>query len=522
MSLLFLAGCPNAGTQTPLPGTTAQPTQGPTGAQSAPGSTATGTSGASNPGSGSTSTGSSTVTPTPVPSAPGLGTTTVRGTVYDENAGTVDGASVRVVSLNASVPFDSTVTANGGAYVVNGVPAGVSVAIMATKPNWTSRTRVATLLPLTSAQPNEIDFGGTSTTPDASGPAYFICDCPEISALSPASGDSIAAGSTLTYKITFSEPLDAANQRRVDDAVHFTPDSPPTAAASMDINDGSYFGVDSNTVKTTWDTAGSTLTVTFQAPLYTQNNNDQTYQFYLKRPDGASPIVDPAGHVLGYTAPDAGVRYNAIAISSPSLNNQTTGAARWQATHVGSASFKVTKDTTQPKLVSTSVSSITLNGVASKRFALTFNEPMAVYGNNTAAVTGANTVTQGSTVNSSTAINNYQFIISKSSLTGTDIDTTPSETGTTGVGSSTDSTGSKALASQLVFTFDGSQSGVNVQPSTSDPNTLLVTVPASMVPSDALYYKVEAKNIQDPAGNSISTANGNGGSAGDNIATGQF
>lgn len=521
LSLLFLAGCPNAGSQPPLPGTG---TSAPASAAPQQGSQATGANGSGTSGTAGQATTGATSTPGTAPasgtSQPGsnLGGTTVRGTVYDENAAAVDGATVRVQSLNTSVPFDTTITTSGGSYVVNGVPAGVQVAITATKANWTSRTRVVTLLPLTSNQPNTVDFGGTNTQ-DTNGQGYFISDYPEISALSPSSDSTLPTGSALSYKITFSEPLDTTNQRRVADALQITSTAavPSPAGTSITINDGSYFGVDTNTAQVTWDSTGTTMTLTFPAVLYSSSTKDQTYLVRLLRSQNASPIEDAAGHALGYTAPSAGSVYKyIIATGSPTLSGQTTGLTRWEQTHASDADFKVAQDNNSPKLTSVSASPYTLNGTASERFALTFNVPMIAYGTNSKAITGANTFTVGSVQNASpasNAVNNYQFVMSKTSVANNNVDGTP-----TTVNSA--ATASSALTSASVFTFDSTQTVI--QPSTSDPKTIWIIVPSTLVPTDALYFKVEAKNIQDPGGNPVSTANSNGGISGDNIQSGQF
>src|SRR5689334_22680927 len=120
LSLLVLAGCPNAGTQPPV-GASMSPSVAPTASGSPSGSSTSTPSDSPSTGNG----GGSSASPSVVPSAPsGLAATTMSGKVHDEEGAPVAAAKVRIRSLNPSAPFDSTVDVVQGAYVVNGVPSG--------------------------------------------------------------------------------------------------------------------------------------------------------------------------------------------------------------------------------------------------------------------------------------------------------------------------------------------------------------------------------------------------------------
>jgi hypothetical protein len=234
LSLAMLTGCPAPNPVTPsvspsAPASTpASTTTNPSPSTSASTGTtpsATPSSGTSSPGATGSATPSSTA-PTASAPPPSTKTTIVSGTVYDETAATVDGAVVKVTSLDQSVPYSASTTTNQGSWVVNSVPEGANVEIVVTKDGWTSRRRVGSFQ-TNANQKNTVDFGGTGATTgsgtDTSGIAYFISKYPEITAVDPGYDANNVDNSTISYKLTLSEPLDSTNQNRFAAAIRLFP-----------------------------------------------------------------------------------------------------------------------------------------------------------------------------------------------------------------------------------------------------------------------------------------------------------
>jgi hypothetical protein len=225
LSLAMLTGCPapNAPTASTSPSTapsTSTPSTTPTGSPSAgttspsPSATASTTT---QPGASGTASASPTVTTSAQP--PSGKTTIVSGTVYDETGATVDGAVIKVNSLDTSVPYTATTTTSQGSWVVNSVPEGANVEIIATKDGWTSRRRVGSFQTQANVK-NIVDFGGNS---DAAGIAYFVSKFPEIASVDPGYDANNVDNTTVSYKLTLSEPLDATNQNRFANAIRLFP-----------------------------------------------------------------------------------------------------------------------------------------------------------------------------------------------------------------------------------------------------------------------------------------------------------
>jgi hypothetical protein len=474
---LLLAGCPNAGTQPPVTPTASAPTAG---ASDQPGGVPSGSA------TTSPDAGASGVPTSPSAQPASTGTATLRGKVYDEQGGLVTGASLRVRSLKAGAAFDSTVEATGGSYVVNGVPTGVQLEITASKPNWTKRTRVESLPPSEQTnQANIVNFGGTATNEDAEGVAYFVSDYPEVVSASAAQ-DGLKANSGLTYTVVFSEPLDATNRNRAEESFFITTSTPDITQVT--INRSSSFLDDQVQTQISWDAEGRVMTFAFAAPLYASQDDDKTYTCRFVRGDGGSLIEDAGGHVLGFTAPPSGggEYQDAFKLSTLTVSNETTAAGRWGATHTNKATFEMAEDEVSPVLTSVKAGDVTVDGVAMKRFYLTFSEPMQVYPS-----------IFSSTL---TPLSNYVFALSdKDELGGTDLDSgTPTTV-------SDAATGESAMDTEKPFVF--SHASADAKPSTTDPKVVWVTVPKSLVPSDARSFKVMARDLQDPAGNVVSETN---------------
>jgi hypothetical protein len=468
ISAVLLTGCPNAGTQPPLAGASGSPDSQPSAGASTPAGEA------SQPPTGAS------VAPSATPSSGPARIATLRGKVYDESGATVTGAKVKIRSLSTATPFETTVDVTGGSYVANSVPAGAQIEITATKDGWTSRTRVESLLDST-GDTNIVNFGGVlNDQEDPESAPYFISDYPEV-----VSATATRTDSKLTYVVRLSEPLDTTNQRRFENA--FSVAAPDGDGGIVTLRKGSTFLDDRVVAKMTWDTTGAILTYEFEAPLLARNSDETRYTLTLPRAEGDPLIEDASGHRLGFLDTPEGSTYaRAFKLAAPGAPADNSAAARWTASHTGSASFTVPEDDTKPTLVS--VSGNTIQSAGDKfRFTLTFSEPMQVYPGGT---TGA--------AASTLVLSNYRFVLSEEDVAGVDMDATP---GT--VANATQA--QAAMNDETVFTFDAAVATVAL--STTDAKVVQVTVNRDLVPTDAKFVKVRVDNVQDPADNVIGTGN---------------
>jgi hypothetical protein len=375
LSLAMLTGCPAPTPTVPSASASAASSTGtPTTPPTTGTPTATPSAGTANPSPSVTpsttttpaATGSAAV-PQPsvsAPSAAGGKLTIVSGTVYDETGATVDGAVIKVTSLDASVPYTASTTTSQGSWVVNSVPEGANVEIVATKDGWTSRRRVGSFQ-TNANQKNVVDFGGTT---DSAGTAYFVSKYPEIASVDPIYDANNVDPTSVSYKITLSEPLDSTNQNRFANSVRIFPANsfaapdndasapglatgagyfdlkdqkitPFTPTITLDrgvdpdanagysagttnhplggtatgatanvpwdysIKNGSLFLNDANTrANITWDATGTVATFTFNAPLIADRTNQARYQMGLVAQSQTDRIVDKDNNQLGIDA----------------------------------------------------------------------------------------------------------------------------------------------------------------------------------------------------------------------------
>ncbi len=329
----------------------------------------------------------------------------VSGMVYDEKGAAVEGALVTIRSLNTAAKYEATATTSAGSWVVNNVPEGVNVEVVATKAGWTSRKRVGSFQ-ANASERNTVNFGGSSNTLDA-GAAFFISNLPEVEATEPVNKAEEQDPTTLTYKLKLSEPLSETGRKRFEDAIRVFPAnaaaSPNLAAADLEdaadtgviaveasydyvIKQGTTFLGDSTTSATvTWNEAKTEATLAFKAPLIANESTAAKYQVGLVASTASSPeIEDLQGEQLGTS--DAG-SLSAYPAAGNLIRNvfkeidlaleaaPASAADRWNATHDSVATFKTKKDVTVPKLEGVAMS--TVNG--DSRIELTFSEPMTAY-----------------------------------------------------------------------------------------------------------------------------------------------
>lgn len=529
LSMAVLAGCPNAGTQPALPGT---PTMAPSGAgqvgaanatPSAPSSTAT--PGASDTGNTATSapvsspSTSTAATPTPQVSAPSASgaTTILQGDVYDESGAAVDGATVTVNSLDATHAYTATLTTVQGHYVTNNVPVGVQIRVSATKQGWTNRSRVQSFQENNNSK-NTMNFGGTSTD-DSAGAAYFISNYPEISGTIPDT-DTID-GKHLGYKIRLSEPLDADNQRRLQNAVLISADPPPGKVNPIIIKNTATFLQANRKLSMSWNSDGTELTLSFDAPLRRLKNDKKTYALSISRPSGDDPIQDSQNNVLGYTTPSAGSTYDgAIKLASLALaSTDTTAALRWAATHTRASGFDLNKDDQNPTVMSVTGSPVTTNNGDRERIEITFSKPALVFPDVVQTV-GTQTTLAGSDA-SVTDLSNYAFAISDTTVTGIDMKkviTTPNTISTNNNNANL-STLTTYMNGSTPFRVDSTVAQVQV--STTNPDVVQIDILKSMWPTTAKNVRVRVEPTWlDPSGNHMSETNEQADLSADNVKDG--
>ena len=130
--------------------------------------------------------------------------------MYDEEGATVDGALITVKSLDSSVPYTATATTSQGSWVVNNVPEGANVEVVASKDGYTTRRRTSSFQKSATGTKNTVNFGaagGNAATDsaDAIGEAYYISDYPEIASTEPAPDPTGLDNQKLTFNVRVSQ-----------------------------------------------------------------------------------------------------------------------------------------------------------------------------------------------------------------------------------------------------------------------------------------------------------------------------
>ncbi|MDB5100895.1 MAG: hypothetical protein JWM80_5316 [Cyanobacteria bacterium RYN_339] len=291
LAVLLLSGCvpgPASATlapaATPTPGPTAAPTASPV-TTSPPAPAATGTP---------------TATPKPISSAPAgcCGPyPVVTGTVFDEAGAPVDGALVRVTSLDASVSYRGSTTTAAGKWVINNIPRGLNVELVASKDGWTSRRRVGSY-DIQANQQNVVNFDG----------AYFISSYPEVARVEHKPGSVV---------FTLSETLDDVNRRRFEDNLRLVPPG----------------GKDPLTPRLTWDPTGTIATAILEQDLTGYNAVLLAGQERVRDPDNNPMGTDGQNAFNGPLAPTDRVSHVFRNESPTSIAGAFTPDLRWAATH---------------------------------------------------------------------------------------------------------------------------------------------------------------------------------------------
>lgn len=287
----------------------------------------------------------------------GYHTTITSGMVYDEQGAPVDGALVKVNSLDVTVPYTATTTTASGSWVVNNVPEGANVEILVSKDGWTNRRRVASFQTMSNLK-NPINFGSSNGNDPGAG--YFISKYPEIEWV------RVQRDESWSVTVKLGEGIDDVNRRRLEDGLCVLPAN-STAAGSQPLlgdfsQDRAPNGLDldnapgairkgnsqfGNRVTVTWNADFTEATMTI--PLAGLNPAaGARYQVLLASAFTGDRIVDKDNNPLGQTD-DLGWqgtipkgRLIRAVFRNPSLAvglQSTSGALRWRDTHLDGSSF---------------------------------------------------------------------------------------------------------------------------------------------------------------------------------------
>ena len=343
----------------------------------------------------------------------------VAGMVYGAGGAALSGVTVKARSLDAKAPYAAEVKTDTGSYVLNNVPSGAILEIVASKDGWTSRRRVGSF-DSTDQDGNRFDFGA----PDGDSAAFFLSDAPEIVGTTPADNGTNVDPTQVKVRLELSEALDAENRARFARALRLLPandaanggaagtttdlaageDAGYPRAVTVDgaatvapyaLRAGSTFMNDPTRVAAVeWDAAGKAATLTFDAPLLASADEAAAYQVALVSGGTDQAIRDLAGRQLGTDAAGSQSAYPAAgdlvlgAFKARRLRlNGVDGleagsrAALWAATHDDVVRYELATDEQAP----------TLQGVRTvyigqeTRLELTFDEPMGAYNGTTGA-----------------------------------------------------------------------------------------------------------------------------------------
>ncbi len=346
----------------------------------------------------------------------------VSGMVYGADGAALSGVTVRARSLAAEAPFEAEVKTDTGSYVLNDVPSGANLEIVATKDGWTSRRRVGSFDDTNDAG-NTFDFGASSGG-EGLAAAFYLSAFPEIVGTTPATNSEDVAPNGVKVRLELSEPLDAENRARFTRALRLLPandaanggaagtttdlargedDGYPRAVtvdgaatvAPYALRAGSTFMNDpTRAAVVEWDPTGKAATLSFDAPLLTAADDACAYQLVLVSAGADQRIRDRDGNQLGTDAAGSQTAYPAAGDLVPGVFkarrlrlNAVDGLAegsrdaRWAATHDDVVRFELTRDEQAPSLLG--VRAVYIGD--DTRLELTFDEPMGAFNGTTGA-----------------------------------------------------------------------------------------------------------------------------------------
>lgn len=478
--------------------------------------------------------------------------TAVRGRVYAANGNSVpDGTVVSAKSLDSAFPFEGSATTTSGSYVLNGVPLDAQLELSATRPGWTKRVRVVVArAPRPGRDENlELDFGGPGAN-DPLAPSFYLDNHPEIATITPVDGDTSLPNDRLRVVMTMSEPLDAANQRRLAAAFLVVPNSREALAETAALPEASATTSTSATgveafkqvelaglnaganprdnaayrfrqnagfmngakqAKFTWNAEGTQATFELEAPIKTGNTAEGKYAVLLVAAED-NVIRDAEALPLGQDKEkrfgnyrEGDLIFNAIAEPTVSMvGGLSKDEDRWADTHLSYVAFGVLQDTVAPELTAVRAfrNYADDGGLGHDRLELTFSEPMQAF----PAIRGRELL----------SLNNYLVTMAVTNAELADRDLADAAKAT-GLSSSTSLTDARAaFAGAFGAVVDGNSDllsgGYSVALSVVDPKVVILRYPPGSFPltaevvkarpiSDAGRPSSSGRGVTDPAGN---------------------
>lgn len=177
----------------------------------------------------------------------------IQGQIYDDTGRLLEDVLVTVVSRNSSVPYESSTQALKGEYLFPRNPAGVLMAITASKPGYTSRTRLVRTQSNKEGAPNanQFNFGKLEAGVNAIAETA-LSDQPEAYA---GQLHLTANYAWLGLSIRFSEPMDTLSVEKNINV--YLPDAPADSTERNGYN-RSHFDL-------VWSADDTLLTMTFKS-----------------------------------------------------------------------------------------------------------------------------------------------------------------------------------------------------------------------------------------------------------------
>lgn len=411
------------------------------------------------------------------------------GQLFDEEGLLVRTGSVQVHS-DDDASLNQTLQVAGGTWVLANVPVGAKLTLIATSDGYTVRERHILVPPARgTADTYRFNFGS-----EGEGAKYALSQYPEIVSITPTNQAKGVSTNPLVVTVRFSHPFEQKEQDKFAKLfkVHFQ-----VPGGEKIIQDRTAYN--DETARLTWNEAGDTATLTFNAPLVTRNSSDAALTVSVD--DSVSLDQWPRaknekrlGKDLVYETVDAGnvtVRQR-VAPFLRDLDEVTVPPSPrpsplplWGATHRVSSVFTLAKDTTPPKVVSV-LGYRGING-ANDRIAVTFSEPMRGF---------PEEMLDGSVLKPS----NYRFVLGKYSTTE-------------------DATKFKNANPQT----DGGSTSLQVTYNSTKYEVVYIDLPSGTFGDNTDFKIYVDPDVKDLAGNSVKTSSPDPSTGlSDNILTGRI
>lgn len=313
--------------------------------------------------------------------------TTFQGTVFGDAHIPLDGATIKVKSLNSNVPFQAETVTAGGTFTFNNAPSGVQIEIVATKPGHVIRRRTEVLKSNKSGDPNinRFDFGTNGSASNFGVDYNILSDKPEVISVVPEANASDVppnGGANLDYyngnadpqayfalKLIFSEPIDRETVRNNFEIRAFS-----SKKLSVDL------GSTSQTLTGSGDSELLTGTrIWDKGAIHIIWNNDDTEATFLFNDERGLPTDRDAARIPDYQVSlsrDDGIIKDKSGISR-GANEKKFKLTDTDFTN--SYKFKVRSDEIKPTVVSINAQTKENGGNSGDAIKVHFSERMAHY-----------------------------------------------------------------------------------------------------------------------------------------------